>query len=133
MWLKFIVEDLLSDGWRLTLAVDDRPESFDLIRKRLGSLLEKVTILSVWEKSGRRLGGNGAQAVAKCLSQAGGRHGFLDTFDEIASSLLRNAAIGRKPPDSLRGRIGGIYLRPRFLADQGFSLNNWIKAVGLAR
>jgi glycosyltransferase involved in cell wall biosynthesis len=133
VWLKFIVEDLLSAGWRLTLAVDTRPESFDHIRKRLGLLLEKVTILSVWEKSGRRLGGGGAQSIAECFRQAKTDMVFLDTFDEIASSLLRRAALGRMPPALLRGRIGGIYLRPRFLAGNEFSLNNWLKAFGFAR
>jgi glycosyltransferase involved in cell wall biosynthesis len=133
VWLKFIVEDLLSAGWRLTLAVDTRPESFDRIRKRLGSLLEKVTILPVWGKSGRRLGEEGAKSVAECFSRANTDVVFLDTFDEIASSLLRRAALGRMPPALLRGRIGGIYLRPRFLAAHGFSLNKWLKAFGFAR
>jgi hypothetical protein len=133
VWLQFVVEDLLSAGWRLTLAVDDRPESFNRIRKRLGTLLEKVTVLSVWEPSGRRLGGGGAAAVAECFRRAEAEIVFLNTFDEIASSLLRNAAVGRMPPAALRGRMGGIYLRPRFLADHGFSLNHWLKTRGFAR
>ena len=35
-WLRFIVEDLLSAGWRLTLAVDLRAENARQVRERLG-------------------------------------------------------------------------------------------------
>jgi glycosyltransferase involved in cell wall biosynthesis len=133
VWLRFVVDDLLSAGHRLTIAVDDRPESLERIRQRLGPVLEKVTVLSVWDKSGHRLGGNGANAVAECFSRSGAELVFLNTFDEIASPLLRNAAFGRMPPVSLRGRMSGIYLRPRFLADGGFSVNNWLKGVGFTR
>lgn len=133
VWLRFVVDDLLSAGWRLTLAVDDRPESFERVRKRLGPSLEKVTLLSVWDKSGNRLGGSGANAVAECLAKSGADRVFLNTFDEIASPLLRSAAIGRMPPAGLHGRMGGIYIRPRFLACRRFSVNEWLKAAGFAR
>jgi len=133
VWLKFIVEDLLSAGWQLTLAVDTAPEPFDRIRQRLGSLLEKVAVLPVWEKTGGRSGVPNAESVADCFNRANPDVVFLDTLDEIASSLLRRAALGRMPPAVLHGRMGGIYLRPRFLADQGFSLNQRLKAFGFTR
>jgi glycosyltransferase involved in cell wall biosynthesis len=133
VWLKFVVEDLLSAGWHLTLALDNRPESFERILKRMGSLLERASLLPVWEKSGRKVGGDGVLSVAECFLRAGAEFVFLDTFDEIASSLLRRAALGRMPPAPLRGRLGGIYLRPRFLAGCGVSPNEWLKAFGFAR
>jgi glycosyltransferase involved in cell wall biosynthesis len=133
VWLKFIVEDLLSAGWRLTLAVDTRPEPFERIRQRLGPLLEKVTLLPARENSGRKRGGAGANAVAECFRQADTGLVFLNSFDEIASSVLRRAALGRMPPAGLRGRLAGIYLRPRFLAGRGFSPNLWLKDFGFAR
>jgi glycosyltransferase involved in cell wall biosynthesis len=133
VWLKFIVEDLLSAGWKLTLALDNRPEPDERIHRRLGSLLESVSLLPVWEKSGRRVGGDGAHCVAECLLRAGTEWVFLDSFDEIASSLLRHAALGRMPPATLRGRMGGIYLRPRFLTGCGVSPNEWLKHLGFAR
>jgi len=133
VWLKFVVEDLLSDGWRLTLALDNRPESDERIRKHLGSLLEGVSLQPIWESSGRRVGAEGVSCVAECLSRAGTERVFLNNFDEIASSLLRRAALGRMPPAMLHGRLGGIYLRPRFLAGCGISPNKWLKALGFAR
>lgn len=133
VWLRFLVDDLLSAGHRLTLALDLRPESQERIRKRLGPALEKVTTLSVWDDSGQKRGGGGAQTVAECLKLSGASRVFLNSFDEIASAALRRAAFGQMPPASLRGRLSGIYLRPRFLARRGFSLNEWLKSAGFAR
>lgn len=133
VWLRFVVDDLLSAGWRLTVAVDDRPEAFERVRKRLGPALEKVTVLSVWDESGRWRGGGGVAAVAECFRRSQADLVFLNTLDEIASPLLRQAAIGRLPPAELRGKLSGIYLRPRFLLQRGWSLNEWLKAAGFAR
>src|SRR6185437_17084608 len=37
------------------------------------------------------------------------------------------------PPYGLRGRLGGIWHRPRFLGSSGFSPNQRLKALGFAR
>lgn len=133
VWLKFITEDLLAAGRPLTLAVDTRPVSNERVQKCLGPLLEKVAILPVYDESGQKIGGEGIGSVANCFERSGARRVFLNTFDEIASPLLRTAALGRMPPQILRGKIGGIYIRPRFLAQRGFSLNEWLKDRGFAR
>lgn len=132
-YLKFVTEDLLGAGYPLTLAIDTRPEPMERIRAQLGALLGHVCVLPVCDASGRRVGGGGSGAVAACLRDSGARFAFLDNFDEIASAVLRRAAFGKMPPTELRGRFGGIYLRPRFLAGCGVSPNLWIKALGFAR
>jgi glycosyltransferase involved in cell wall biosynthesis len=133
VWLKFITEDLLSAGYSLTLALDTRPASYERVRQRLGPLLEKVTVLAVHDQSGQKIGGNGARSVANCLDRSGAPRVFLNTLDEIASPLLRGAALGQLPPGSLRGKMGGIYVRPRFLVRRGFSPNEWLKYLGFSR
>lgn len=133
VWLRFVADDLLGAGHRLTLAVDGRPESFERIRQRLGTLLEKVGVMSVWDQAGHRVGGKGVAAVAECLRRSDASTVFLNTFDEIASPLLRQAALGLMPPKLLHGRMSGIYLRPRFLSRRGFSLNERLKDAGFAR
>jgi glycosyltransferase involved in cell wall biosynthesis len=133
VWLRFLADDLLAAGHRLTLALDDRPEAVERIRKRLGPVLEKVTVLSIWEKTGVRLGGNGVNNVAACFEKSKADLVFLNTFDEISSSLLRQAAMGKLPPRILRGKLGGIYLRPRFLLKRGWSPNEWLKSIGFSR
>jgi glycosyltransferase involved in cell wall biosynthesis len=133
VWLKFVTEDLLATGWRLALGVDTRPASFERVQKRLGPLLNQASILPVWDESGKKIGGDGGQSVVSCLEQSGAEQVFLNTFDEIASPLLRNAALGRMPSPSLRGKLSGIYVRPRFLAHRGFSPNAWLKYLGFVR
>jgi glycosyltransferase involved in cell wall biosynthesis len=133
VWLKFITEDLLSAGRTLTLAVDTRPASYERVQKRLGPLLEKVTVLPVYDEAGHKMGGEGVGSVANCFERSGAGQVFLNTFDEIASPLLRSTGLGRVPPQSLHGKIGGIYIRPRFLARRGFSPNEWLKDLGFRR
>jgi glycosyltransferase involved in cell wall biosynthesis len=133
VWLRFVTDDLLSAGWQLTLAIDGRPESMERVRKRLGPVLVKVTVMSVWDQSGKRIGGGGVNEVAECFQQSKAERVFLNTFDEIASPLLRKAALGLMPPKALHGRMSGIYIRPRFLAERRFSLNERMKDSGFSR
>lgn len=37
------------------------------------------------------------------------------------------------PPAALRGRLGGVFFRPRFLDPQARSLNQWLKGIGFRR
>jgi len=133
VWLKFVTEDLLAAGRPLTLAVDMRPGSYERVQQRLGPLLQQVRVLPVYDESGQKRGGDGVLSVANCFERSEAEQVFLNTFDEIASPLLRQAAIGRMPPALLRGKMGGIYVRPRFLAHRGFSPNEWLKYSGFAR
>jgi glycosyltransferase involved in cell wall biosynthesis len=133
VWLRFITEDLLDADWKLTLALDTRPEPMERIRTRLGQLLGRVQVIPAWDAAGHRTNEQSVESITKQLAQAGADLAFVDTFDEIASSTLRRAAFGRMPPATLRGRLGGIYLRPRFLQGTGFSLNSLLKALGFAR
>jgi glycosyltransferase involved in cell wall biosynthesis len=132
-YLKFVTEDLLAVGHRLTLAIDTRPEPMHRIRAQMADLLDRVTVISVRDDSGRLVGGGKINSIASSLMQSGADIVFLNSFDEIASWMLRRAAIGIMPPATLRGRLGGIYLRPRFLGSCGFSPNLWTKAIGFRR
>jgi len=132
-WLRFITGDLLSANLRLTLAVDLRPESAAKVREQLGEFLPKVELLSAYDASGRRHGDRKAGSVAHCLRQSGADGVFLCAFDEIASACWRRAAFGVLPPAELRGRMGGIYHRARFLAAPWWSPNRWLKQLGFRR
>jgi glycosyltransferase involved in cell wall biosynthesis len=132
-YLKFVTEDLLASGYQLTLAIDLRPEPIERIRSQLGELLDGVKLMPVFGEDGRLMGNGRVDAVARCLAQARADLVFLDSFDEIASALVRRAAFGLVPPPGLRGRLGGIYLRPRFLSRRGFSPNLWMKAFGFGQ
>ncbi len=132
-WLRFITEDLLSAGFRLTLAVDQRPGAEGKLRDHLGESVNQVTLFNAYDASGRRHADGKAASVAYCLEQTGTENVFLCVIDEIASSCWRRAAFGLLPPARLRGRMGGIYHRPRFTAAPRWSPNRWLKELGFRR
>jgi glycosyltransferase involved in cell wall biosynthesis len=132
-WLRFITEDLLSTNRQLTLAVDLRPENESRVREQLGNLQSSVTLINAYSAAGRRHGDRKAGSVAHCLQQSSADRVFLCAFDEIASHIWRWAAVGLTPPKALRGRMGGIYHRPRFLAASRWSFDRRLKEAGFKR
>jgi len=132
-WLRFIVEDLLSAEWQLTVAADLRPEFEPVIREHLGSLTSVITLVNAYEATTGRPGGENPGAIARRLRESGADHVFLCAIDEVASDCWRRAALGMVPPVELRGHLGGIYHRPRFLVAPWWSPNRWLKQVGFER
>jgi glycosyltransferase involved in cell wall biosynthesis len=132
-WLRFIIEDLLSAGYELSVAADLRSQSRPTVQEQLGNLLEQVKLLSAYDSAGRRHRDGKASSVAWCLEASGAQRVFLCAFDEIASSCLRRAAFGWSPPPILRARLGGIYHRPRFLIAPRWSPDRVLKRAGLRR
>jgi glycosyltransferase involved in cell wall biosynthesis len=129
-WLKFITEDLLSAGYELSLAVDLRPQSRPIIEEHLGDLMMQVELLRAVDERGRPLHGSTAACIVAALEASGASRAFLCAFDELASAAFRRAAIGLNPPLALRGRMGGIYHRPRFTDAPWWSPNRLLKVVG---
>lgn len=132
-WLGFIVEDLLSAGFRLSLAADLRPQSAPLVHDRLGGMLQELKLFSAYDNLGKRHQDAKAGSVAYCLRHSGAERVFLCAFDEIASDCWRRAAFGGYPPRELHGKLGGIYHRPRFMAAPRWSPNRWMKQLGFRR
>jgi glycosyltransferase involved in cell wall biosynthesis len=132
-WLRYVAEDLLAAGFRLTLAVDMRPEAVKLIHDNLSSIINNVSLISVFSEAGKFHGGSTITAMAYCLEKSGAREVFVNNLDHIASLCLRKAAVGILPPALLLGRISGVYLRPRFLASAKWPPGNIIKDAGFAR
>jgi glycosyltransferase involved in cell wall biosynthesis len=133
-WLRFISDDLLSAGMRLTLAVDMRPQSIGRIRDHLGPVASDVAMMNVHDfpGAGAKYGGK-ILNVADCLRHSGAENVFLCAFDETASDLWRRAALGVAPPKELRARMGGIYHRPRFLERPRWTSPGWFKMRGFRR
>ena len=132
-WLRFITEDLLAADVRLSLAVDLRPEAKGKIEDHLSDLLPRIKLLPAYDQAGRRHGDGKAGSVAACLRQSGADRVFLCALDEIASTCWRRATFGIRPPTELRGRMGGIYHRPRFFIAPWWSPNRWLKQIGFRR
>ncbi len=132
-WLRFITEDLLSADYELTLAVDLRPPSRKIIEEHLGELTGKVTLFPLLNDHGRPQGGSLTAAIALGLEASRAPRAFLCEFDELASSVFRRTAVGLYPPPPLRGRMGGIYHRPRFTDAPWWSPNRILKAAGFKK
>jgi glycosyltransferase involved in cell wall biosynthesis len=132
-WLRFIVDDLLDANFRLSVAADLRPGKRELVEQNLVGLSERVELFSAYDQTGHRhLGGQG-RSVAHCLKISRAGRVFLCALDEIASHWWRCAAFGLYPPVELRGCVGGIYHRPRFLAASKWSPDRALKILGFHR
>lgn len=132
-WLRFITEDLLGAGLTLTLALDTRPGAMKRIQDQMSDLLPQVRVISAIPDASGPTKIISPARVAACLKESGASHAFLANFNDIASSVLRRAALGLFPPEHLRGRLGGIYFRPLFLNAGGLSLNQTLKKIGFRR
>jgi len=132
-WLRFITEDLLAAGLQLTLAVDLRSENAAKVHEQLGELLPEIKLINAYNASGRRHGDRKMGSVAHCLRESGAANVFLCAIDEVASDCWRRATFGISPPPELRGRMGGIYHRPRFCEAPAWSPDRWLKQPGFRR
>ncbi len=132
-WLRFIADDLLAANFRLSIAADLRAGSRERVEQQLAGLLDDLRLLPAHDETGRRHLDGKARSVAHCLQASGAENVFLCALDEIASHCWRRATFGLRPPAVLRGRMGGIYHRPRFLAAPKWLLDRWMKLPGFQR
>ncbi len=132
-WMRFIADDLLSANFQLTIAADLRLGARERVEQNLAGLLGEVKLISAYDANGRRHLDGKARSVAHCLKTSGADHVLLGALDEIASDCWRKATFGFRPPPELRGRIGGIYHRPRILETSQWSLDRVLKISGFNR
>lgn len=132
-WLRIITEDLLGAGFQLTLAIDTRQKAMQRIESQMADLLPQVKIIPARTENTNAAKIASPSHIADCLEKSGASRAFLAHFNDIASALLRRAAFGFLPDASLRGRLGGIYLRPHFLEAGHWSPNQALKKTGFRR
>lgn len=132
-WLRYTTEDFLSAGHRLTLAIDGRDQAMTRYRAHLGDLLKQVAVDSIFTASGHLKGGTKLAALHHGFVKSRADHAFVNNLDDIASSMLRRASMGLLPPQPLKGRLSGVYFRPRFLANPLWPMGNIPKQIGFIR
>jgi len=132
-WLRYITEDFITAGFKLTLGVDWRPESRKLICNELSNQIEKIKILSVFNEAGKWRKGSKLKALADCFSESRAQEVFVNNLDDIISHCLRRASVGIFPPKILQGRVSGVYFRPRFFLNPVWPPGNVIKTIGFSR
>ncbi len=132
-WLRFITDDLLNAGFQLTLALDTRPAAMKRVESQMADLIPHLKIIPAIAEQSDEAKTTSPTHVAACLKKSGAARVFLAHFNDIASTLLRRAAFRWMPDASLRGWLGGIYLRPQFLEASALSPNQAIKKIGFRR
>ena len=131
-WLKYIVEDFLSLGCTVSLITDNRPEPALIIKDYLGLLVDKISIYPFYDCDGKFLAKTQLATMAKCITQTGADELFVNNLDAIMSKMLRSACFGKLPPKTLRRKLNGIYMRPRFLVNSLWPINNFLKSRGFS-
>ena len=132
VWLRYFMEDLLGAGVRLTLALDRRPAAWERIQAHLQTMLAEVMTLPIFESDGAPIARGHLASLAACQRRAKADSVFLPSLDEIASACFRRAALGWLPEAALKGRLGGVYFRPRMLLPAR-SPNQLLKRAGFRR
>lgn len=132
-FLRIMIEDLLAANFRISVAADLCPGSRERLDQYIAQFSGKINLLSAYDESGRRHLDGKCRSIAHCLKTSGAENVFLCEFDEIASYCWRRAAFGIFPPTELRGRMGGLYFRPRFATASPLSPDRWIKQTGFSR
>lgn len=134
MFLQHVVEGLLESNRQITLAIDLRTDNAKaILSEKNPSLLSETRQINAYSKSRLFREGSELAALATCFEESEADSTFVNSLDGFASSLLRRAAIGLRPPNILRGRLGGIYERPRWYSTKFNSLNQIIKSIGFNR
>ena len=133
-WVAMLCEDFLSAGYTVSLALDTRENK---AQERLlainPKLLDNIRIIPTFTSEGEWVKKDALHTLAHCLSESGANALFVNNLDEFTSKLFRRAAFGLRPPSVLKGKISGIYHRPRPLDFSQSSLNNKLKRWGLKR
>jgi glycosyltransferase involved in cell wall biosynthesis len=130
-WLVYITSDLVAAGHRVSVAASRNAPAWAHVAPALERL--GVTLVPAREERGGHLLSRSARDIADTLSRSGADRVFLTSLDEVASDWFRLAALGRLPDSRLRGRMGGIYFRPRPLDSGRASPGLRLKRVGLRR
>ncbi len=124
--LRCVLEDLAGAGIPVCAAVSPRPEDQERIRAKLGSVYDSIQICAA--STTRPL-----QRAAELVTETASSQVLFPNLDEFASSMLRRASLGLMPPAVLRGKISGIYVRPRCLLGLKAAPKEWTKALGFTR
>jgi glycosyltransferase involved in cell wall biosynthesis len=129
VYVNALVEAMKSQGHRVTVSLPERGGSTrEKLLSRGCRWLDQVD----WIPWTVGLGTPMLDAAAGIKQECAADEVFFACIDEWASGALRRAALGLSPDKSLKGKISGIYVRPRPLDPdcKPRALNGWLKRRG---
>ncbi|WOO39679.1 glycosyltransferase [Rubellicoccus peritrichatus] len=123
-WAALVSESLTGIGYQVTLAttVPERVQSHLTNEKNID--IRKIDPVN----------GVAELAVADSLRESlDADEVYWTSLDNFASSLLRSATIGKRPPLGLKGKIAGVYHRPRPIDPDQSGLGTSVKRHGFKK
>lgn len=114
-FLRHTVEDFLSANHTVTLAVSADAQPAADLQAALGPLLARCRWHPLEHGPGRFLRGRRLDQLARAQAAIGADLVFVNCLDVFTSSLFRRRAFGLPAPRVLRGRVAGIFVRPRVM------------------
>lgn len=123
-WAGLVASALTGAGMHASLAVGDPDKVRPYLDPDCALAFETLPDISGLDE---------LTAADKLLKQTGANEVFWTSLDNFTSALLRRAALGGKPPIGLRGKISGVYHRPRPLDPSQDSFNNTLKRRGFSK
>lgn len=133
-WLRYLTHDFLNTGNRLTLAIDLNNQGLmEHLKEESPGLFEQVNCIDAYTTQGKLIGGSPLASLAHIFQKSKADFAFCASLDEFISNTLRLAALGINPPRCLKGKLSGVYHRPRPIdpSEKGFT-NSW-KHLGMKR
>ncbi|HVU39093.1 MAG TPA: glycosyltransferase [Opitutales bacterium] len=128
MWVGLCAQAFAGLGAKISIAA---PEPA-VLRERAGPHLEKVAAEYLPLPAAAK-GAASLTVAGELLTNLGADLCFCATMDNYMSDVLRRAALGMRPPEVLRGKLGGVYHRPRPLDPRQGGLGNAFKRRGFRK
>lgn len=131
-WAGLLATTLVQAGAEVVLAHGDHPSQLERLEDAHPGLLGSVELHPL-KPRGRFDGGSALASLARADRRHAPDRVLVANLDEFAANLCRSAALGFGLPKTLRGRLRGIYHRPRPLDPGEGGLQNAWKRAGYRR
>ena len=131
-WAGLITSTLVEAGAEVVLAHGDDPAQLERLEDAHPGLTSSVELHAL-KQGGRFDGGSALNSLARADQEHRTDRVLVANLDEFAASLCRRAALGYRLPRNLRGRLRGIYIRPRPLDPEERGFQNAWKRTGYQR
>ena len=129
-WSALIAPILEKISREVLLGIDFSATALERFQDHFGDRWDDFQKIAVKDFRGRWIKGNALKTIHFLASTQAVDLVFLPNLNEIASGLWRRAFLRIRPPRTLKGKLAGIYLRPRFLSPSNRSFSAWIKRIG---
>ena len=131
-WTGVMATAMLDHGHEVILAHGSAPQQKQRLSESFPGLADRLEWLPI-QHEGRFDGGSALAALDQANRNINPERVMVANLDEFASNLFRSAALFGNLPASLRGKLRGIYIRPRPLDPTQAGLGNRLKRRGYRR